>query len=416
MATVIFDLDGTLFQSHQCILTAVRHTLSTLDLPPVTDDLIMSLIGEKYADFAAKIAPGFTDLDRLWKIYTQSERDTIRHEARLFDGIPQMLTDLKAEGHKLALCSNGSMEYIELALHSTGIIDQFDLLVTGNDFPSKTEAAAFILQKLPGDCAAVVGDRFHDFEAAADNHLPSIGAAYGYCPQLELNRCTYAAYSAADVRTFVHQIEVFSKIDRDITGDASVRVLGVNGVDTSGKTSFADGLSRYLAARGKKTVLLHLDDFHHPKNVRNSGEQEIEAYINHAFDLELLIRELLDPIKRGEQIDKYLTLLNLTDDAYTNVRHFHIDSDAYVILEGVLLYRKPLEEYIDYKIFLDIDFPEVFRRAEIRDAPIYGRAFLEKYRNKYIPVQQWYLSACAPKAKSNLIVDNQDYHTPRIVP
>jgi phosphoglycolate phosphatase len=268
MATVIFDLDGTLFCSHLCIMTAVKHTLKTLGLPPVTDDLIMSLIGEKYAVFASKIAPGFNDEDLLWKIYTQSERDTIRHEAQLFDGIHQLLVMLKQEGHKLAVCSNGSMEYIELALNSTGIYDLFDLLVTGNAFRSKSEAAAHILSKLPNDCAVFVGDRFHDFQAAADNNLPSIGAAYGYCPDNELNLCTYTAYSAADVHAFINQIAVFAGICSDIASRPAVRVIGVNGVDTSGKTVFSENLCKYLNAKGKNAALLHMDDFHNPASIR----------------------------------------------------------------------------------------------------------------------------------------------------
>ena len=415
MATVICDLDGTLFCPHLCILTAVKHTLKTLGLPPVTDDLIMSLIGEKYAVFASRIAPGFHDEALLWKIYTQSERDTIKHEARLFDGIPQMLVMLKKEGHKLAVCSNGSMEYIELALHSTGTYDLFDLLVTGNEFHSKSEAVAYILRELPNDCAVVVGDRFHDFRAASDNYLPSIGAAYGYCPVHELGMCTFTAYSAADVHAFIRQITVFSRLFSDIILRPDVRVIGINGVDTSGKTIFSENMQKYLVARGKKASVLHLDDFHNPAGIRNAGPNEIDAYIQNAFDIKKLIDELLKPLKSGQSINKTLECLDLNTDTFSSRRHYEIDKNTYVILEGVLLYREPLSGYIDYKVFLDIGFDEVLRRAEVRDVPQYGPAFLNKYREKYIPIQQWYLEFCLPKSKSDLVIDNRNYSDPRIV-
>lgn len=63
-------------------------------------------------------------------------------------------------------------------------------------------------------------------------------------------------------------------------------------------------------------------------------------------------------------------------------------------------YRPPLEEFIDYKIFLDIGFDEMLRRAEARDAPRFGAEILAKYREKYIPVQKKYLEMYKPREKA----------------
>ena len=54
----------------------------------------------------------------------------------------------------------------------------------------------------------------------------------------------------------------------------------------------------------------------------------------------------------------------------------------------MLLFRPPLDKLFDYKIFLDISFQEVLRRAAKRDVPKYGDAILDRYKQRYIPAQQ----------------------------
>ena len=107
--------------------------------------------------------------------------------------------------------------------------------------------------------------------------------------------------------------------------------------------------------------------------------------------------------------------MDLNSDTFILKRKYDISEQTIVLLEGVLLYRQPLEDLIDFKIFLDIDFDEVLRRATVRDVPKYGSQFLEKYRKKYIPIQQWYLSSCDPKGKSDIVVDNSNPRCPLLI-
>lgn len=110
-----------------------------------------------------------------------------------------------------------------------------------------------------------------------------------------------------------------------------------------------------------------------------------------------------------------LTLLDLDTDLYINRKEYTIESDSLVLFEGVLLYRPPLEEFIDYKIFLDIGFDEMLRRAEARDVPRFGAEILAKYREKYIPVQKKYLEMYKPREKSDLVIDNSNPLLPKVM-
>jgi len=93
---------------------------------------------------------------------------------------------------------------------------------------------------------------------------------------------------------------------------------------------------------------------------------------------------------------------------------FDIGDDAVIIVEGVLLFRPPLDGLFDYKVFLDVTFEEVLRRARERDVTRYGEAIMQRYVNRYIPAQKIYLSKYKPEEASDLVVDNNDIYKPTI--
>lgn len=193
------------------------------------------------------------------------------------------------------------------------------------------------------------------------------------------------------------------------------RLVGINGVDTAGKTLFAQNFATFLQAWGRDVMLIHGDDFHNPRIVRRQGDDPVRGYIEHAFNLPLLERELLAPIRRGETFDKTLALIDLDADTPTAIRRYTVRRETVVLVEGVLLFRPPIDAYFDLCIFLSIPFDEVLRRAAARDVPHYGDDYLERYKFRYIPAQQWYLETYHPQERSDFVIDNTDYANPRII-
>lgn len=124
---------------------------------------------------------------------------------------------------------------------------------------------------------------------------------------------------------------------------------------------------------------------------------------------------MLIPLKTMGALEVELQLLDLETDKYSLIKSYSISKNTIVILEGILLYREPINQYFDLRVFLDIPFEDVIKRAAIRDVPIHGEEILNKYETKYIPVQKWYLSSYKPKEKSDIIVDNCDYNRPKII-
>lgn len=194
-------------------------------------------------------------------------------------------------------------------------------------------------------------------------------------------------------------------------------VVGINGTYTSGKTIFTDSLAEYLCGQGVKTQVIHYDDFHRPFDTIAwmDAADEVEVFYNRAFDPEKLVMEVLRPLRAAGSIHEDVACVNLGTGQFDNIVRLDIGDDTVVLLEGVLLFRPPILPYLDYKVYLDISTDEVLRRAEMRDVPRFGAAILEKFPSRYMPVQARYIAECDPIGASDLVIDNNDCLSPKLL-
>jgi len=212
---------------------------------------------------------------------------------------------------------------------------------------------------------------------------------------------------------FDRKLPIFEKILEDINirkQKNKAFVVGITGIDCSGKTKFTESLEQFLISKDFKTQIINLDDFHNPKVYRYSGENQAENYFNKSFDIDTIIKKLLIPLNQKKAFSTRLTLLDLYTDKYEIVKEFSFYENTVVIFEGVFLFRKELSPYIDYKIFIDITFEESLRRAKTRDS----KEVFKKYTEKYLPAQKRYLDEYPPLKTADIIIDNSNWEHSKI--
>ena len=115
-------------------------------------------------------------------------------------------------------------------------------------------------------------------------------------------------------------------------------IVGINGVDTSGKTTFTKELSNYLIEKGFHVQTIHMDDFHNSSSIRYKDPDPILGYINNAFNINRIEDEVLKPITLEGVLDKEITLLNLETDEFNITKKYDIKHETIILFEGVLLY------------------------------------------------------------------------------
>lgn len=242
--------------------------------------------------------------------------------------------------------------------------------------------------------------------------------SYGYGNN-DYRKFDFVANNPLDIYITIRKINgVYKEIANQILNRKQRKkplIVGINGVDTSGKSTFTKELDRYLLKTGFISQVVAIDDFHNPSEIRNKEEDPVISYINNAFDVKKIEDEILKPVSTDGMLNKELLLLDLEKNEFITLKRYVVDKDTIILFEGVLLYREPLNQYFDFRIFIYIFFDEVIKRAVKRDANLLGNTIIEKYKNKYIPIQKLYIEQNAPEDKSDIVIDNNDYCNPIIL-
>jgi phosphoglycolate phosphatase-like HAD superfamily hydrolase/uridine kinase len=419
---VAFDLDGTLFRTETATVPAVKAAFQELGAerePP--DEEIKSFFGELHEVFMDWVMSYGLKCSReeAARRIDELELENVRGHGELYPGAVDTLNGLRDLGCTTAICSNGREKYIRMVMDVFGLWSHFD---TVRFRTSPSDSKPGILKRLLDDYEAqpaiLVGDRYYDFDAALGAGIPSVGVSFGYGKD-ELDRADSVIDALPEMLDIVTARErVFERIEREINGrkrEAEPFVVGVSGIDNSGKTSFAKGLSAFLGERGFRVQRVHLDHFHHPKEVRRSGEDEIENYLTRTFDFESIAEKILKPAKSGETVRTFLPAYDIDKEAYDDLRLYQVDRDTVLILDGVFLEKPEIRPPIDFQVWLDISFEECLKRARRRDVPRFGEDFLRKYHSKYIPAQRRYIEEYHPKENADLVVDNTLFLRPKIL-
>ena len=195
-------------------------------------------------------------------------------------------------------------------------------------------------------------------------------------------------------------------------------IIGIDGVDTSGKTTLADIIAQELSNEPNiRTIRISIDKFHNPKEIRmRQGSLSPKGYFEDSFNYDVIINQVLQPIKEGKEN----ILLGIYDYRYENEIEkvsIKIDNNSVVLFDGVFLLRDELYPYWDLSVFLEVDFTEVIKRALKRDITLFGSdtEVLNRYEKRYIPGQQLYINKFHPQNRANIVIDNNDYNNPQII-
>lgn len=419
--TIIFDLDGTLLNTDTIFIDAVREMIIGRGIESINRESIVNLVIESSTRICRQVFG-----EKLSNKEIQLFRDELKmmkdklstRSLKLYEGAKNMLDNLKKEGYTLCICSNSNKQYVSNMLDTFGISQYFTSVKTRIKGLKKYQIIKQILDE-NGSCSAIiVGSTNTDFEVADNTGCLSIGISYGYEGN-DYKNADFIADNTIDIYKIVKKINGLYK---DIAKEILYRkqknkplVVGINGVDTSGKTTFTKELERYISKVGFKTQTILMDDFHNPSKIRNMERNPVTSYLNNAFDLIKIEKELMKPIILDGILDKELTLLDVEEDKFVKKKRYVIDKDTIVLFEGVLLYREPLNQYFDFRLFIDISFEEVLIRAKKRDGVLFGDEVIERYKKKYIPIQKLYIESCDPKNKSDVIISNEDYMNPQII-
>ena len=201
-ALVVFDIDGTLFQTELATVRAVQEVFAENGLPLPSAPSICSFFGKPVEDqhrwLESQCPP--ESAKSIVAAVDRREMELIGKAGRLYDGVTETLARLRDGGYTLAVCSNGPVDYVNEFLDAHGLRRFFDTVrCRGMGYAGKTEMLADILAEVAVRPAIVVGDRHDDVESAHAHGALAVGAAYGYGGAEELTQADAVVWNASEI-------------------------------------------------------------------------------------------------------------------------------------------------------------------------------------------------------------------------
>ncbi|MEV7230989.1 MULTISPECIES: uridine kinase [Polymorphospora] len=198
-------------------------------------------------------------------------------------------------------------------------------------------------------------------------------------------------------------------------GDRRLRV-GIDGLTAAGKTSFGHELAQQISARGRPVLRASLDDFKRPWRDRQLYDRESgEGYYRNAFDYDAVVSLLLQPAGPDGSGDCVLCSI----DPLTQIEHRDVvavaTADTVLIVDGVFAFRPQINDFWDYRIWLDVDEDTSVRRGTHRDQDWAGAQAEAVHRDRYLVAERLYLTEVDPLRLVDVIVDNALFDQPRLL-
>ena len=170
-------------------------------------------------------------------------------------------------------------------------------------------------------------------------------------------------------------------------------VVGINGIDCSGKTTFAKAMSEYFSYYKIVNNHLDIDTFNNPV----IESETYKAFVSDSWD--------------EEDLNKYYKLIINYSDA---IRAVSESKKIYpiVILEGIFIYKPQLADLFDLKIYLDINISLGRKRFAKRRILKQDKRPFEIYDEIWMLSHIRYESEVHPKRISDLVIDYNDESKP----
>jgi phosphoglycolate phosphatase len=181
---VVFDWDGTLFDSTALIVRCIQNACADVGAPMPSDSDAAYVIGLGLQDALRHVAPGlpearFPELGLRYRHHYFASQ----HELSLFPGTLDMLHALKARRHRLAVATGKNRRGLDDALTHSQLKGLFDGTRTADETASKPDPLMLneLMQQFGAAPARtlMVGDTTHDLLLARNAGTPSVAVSFG---------------------------------------------------------------------------------------------------------------------------------------------------------------------------------------------------------------------------------------------
>lgn len=219
VTSVLFDLDGTLVDPAGAITSGIRHAVTSHGLADPGEARVEALVGPPL-QIGLRTLDGVTDenIDSIIAGYRARYAEVGMGQSVIYPGVVALLDALREAGIHVAVTTAKPINIARQLIARKGLDAHLDAIhgnadEHGSMGSSKTHIVAEALQhgKLDPATSVVVGDRHYDWDAARANSVASIGVAWGFAQDGELQQADAIAATTKELAVLLLGTQVAAK-------------------------------------------------------------------------------------------------------------------------------------------------------------------------------------------------------------
>ena len=211
---ILFDLDGTLTDPFEGITNSVLYALKKCGIEEHDRGKLVSFIGPPlYASFSQYYGMTGEEARRAVAFYREYYAERGIFENKVIEGIPGLLSALKARGYRLFVATSKPELFAERIIERFSLAPYISRVFGASLDETRTEKGEVIAYALheggiAKESALMVGDRKHDILGAKENGIRSMGVLFGFGSRGELTAAgaDVIAQTPADVLHIIEKI------------------------------------------------------------------------------------------------------------------------------------------------------------------------------------------------------------------
>ncbi len=200
----IFDLDGTLLDTTEGILSSAKYTIKKMGLEALDDKALSGFIGppiqDSFAEAYGLSGPILQDIATIFRNVYSTEYLLL---ARAYDGIFELFEELCHRGIRIAVATYKREDYALELLRHFGF-DRYTDIMFGGDHENKLKKKDIIEKCITVSGVrdrsriVMVGDTRHDAIGAKGMGVDFLGVSYGFGFKNSDDAAEYDAIGCAD--------------------------------------------------------------------------------------------------------------------------------------------------------------------------------------------------------------------------
>jgi uridine kinase len=183
-------------------------------------------------------------------------------------------------------------------------------------------------------------------------------------------------------------------------------LVGISGVDGSGKGFITEKLADALRAKPLNVALISADDWLNLPHVSINRDNYGEHFYEHAIRFDEMFERLIVPLRQNREINITADCADAKATTYREQCYDFRNIDI-VLLEGIFLFKPAFRHQFDLGVWIDCSFKCALERAiERGQEGLPPAETIKAFQTIYFPAQHIHLARDNPRDGADIVFMN----------